>query len=74
MADKKATVAIARDYWDENEVRHRAGTEIIVPIEDALRGVASGAMVLVSIEEDEPKKRGRPPKAAEAVDTEEDGA
>jgi hypothetical protein len=37
-------VEIARDWWDEDGVRHPAGTVVQVPIEAALDGIEKGAL------------------------------
>jgi len=47
MADEKKTptvsVIVARDYWDENEVRVCSGTVVELPVDAAMEGVESGA-------------------------------
>lgn len=37
-------VEILRDFWDENEERHPAGTVVTLPLEPALDGIESGAL------------------------------
>lgn len=44
MAKDTIKCVIERDFWDENEVRHPAGTIVDVPIEAAMDGVESGAL------------------------------
>lgn len=41
-----ATVAVrvARDFWNENEIRVRAGAVIEVSVKAALKGIKSGAL------------------------------
>lgn len=56
MAEKTVKCMIARDYWDDDGERHAAGTEVEIPIEAALDGVESGALVRV--------KEAAPAKAA----------
>lgn len=48
MNDKLIKVRIERDFWAKNNagetIRHRAGTEIEVPVEAALEGIETGAL------------------------------
>jgi len=44
MAETTIKVTILRDFWDGDGTRHRAGTEVDVPIEAALDGIESGAL------------------------------
>ena len=37
-------VEIVRDFWDEQERRHPAGTIVSVPVEAALEGIEKGAL------------------------------
>lgn len=48
MSEKMVKVRIERDFWAKNDsgevIRHRAGTEIEVPVEAALEGIETGAL------------------------------
>lgn len=48
MNEKLIKVRIERDFWAKNNagetIRHRAGTEIEVPVEAALEGIETGAL------------------------------
>lgn len=45
MANEKLVkVKILRDYWDDDGIRHRSGTEIEVPSESAMDGIESGML------------------------------
>ena len=44
MTDKLVKVRIERDFWDAEGTRHRAGTEVDVPVEAALDGIETGAL------------------------------
>lgn len=50
MTDKLVRVRIERDFWDADGTRHRAGTEVDVPVEAALDGVETGALSRVKAE------------------------
>lgn len=41
---KMIPVRIKRDFWDGNGERHRKGTVIEVPVEEALDGIEAGAL------------------------------
>ena len=38
---------IARDYWDQDGIRHVAGTEVEVSVEAAFDGIETGALTRV---------------------------
>lgn len=44
MTEKLVKVRIERDFWDADGTRHRAGTEVDVPVDAALDGVETGAL------------------------------
>lgn len=44
MAEAKTIrVLVARAYWDANEERVNEGTEVELPVDDALEGMETGA-------------------------------
>lgn len=48
MAEQKMIKCVVlRDYWDENEVRVPAGTEILVAADQAMDGVEAGSLARV---------------------------
>lgn len=56
MTEKLVRVRIERDFWDADGTRHRAGTEVEVPVEAALDGVETGALSRVK---EDAKKGGK---------------
>ncbi len=44
MTEKLVLVRIERDYWDDEGTRHRAGTQVEVPVEAAMDGIETGAL------------------------------
>lgn len=54
MSDKQLIKCrIERDYWDADGERHRAGTEVELPVEAAIDGIETGALTRVK----EPAKK-----------------
>lgn len=49
MAEKTIKCVILRDFWDADGKRHKAGTEVSLPIEAAMDGVESGAVARVKV-------------------------
>lgn len=43
MADKVKCI-ILRDTWDESGERHRAGSEVMLAVDDAMDGIESGTL------------------------------
>ena len=44
---KKIMCRVVRDRWDENGERIRAGTEIELPVDEAMDGVEDGSLTRV---------------------------
>lgn len=44
MAEKLIKCRIVRDFWDADGERHRAGTEVELPVDAALDGIETGAL------------------------------
>lgn len=59
MTDKLVKVRIERDFWDAEGARHRAGTEVDVPVEAALDGIETGALSRVKETAADAKKGGK---------------
>lgn len=59
MNEKLVLVRIERDYWDDEGTRHRAGTQVQVPVEAAMDGIETGALSRVKTPVADVKKVGK---------------